>query len=108
MSKRTKDELLSALRGVLGDNQSDEAIELIEDITDTFEAPAEDWEQKFKDNDAAWRQKFKDNDAAWRQKYTVRFFAGDVDQGDGGNTETVIESGETEKNLTYDELFEEG
>ena len=97
MSKRTKDELLSALRGVLGDNQSDEAIELIEDITDTFEAPAEDWEQKF-----------KDNDAAWRQKYTVRFFAGDVDQGDGGNTETVIESGETEKNLTYDELFEEG
>lgn len=97
MPKRTKDELLTALRGVLGDNQSDEAIELIEDITDTFEAPAEDWEQKF-----------KDNDAAWRQKYTERFFAGDVDQGDGGNTETVIESGETEKNLTYDELFKEG
>lgn len=97
MPKRTKDELLSALRGVLGDNQSDEAIALIEDVTDTFEAPAEDWEQKF-----------KDNDAAWRQKYTERFFAGDVDQGDGGNTETVIESGETEKNLTYDDLFEGG
>lgn len=97
MPKRTKDELLTALRGVLGDNQSDEAIELIEDITDTFEAPAEDWEQKY-----------KDNDAAWRQKYTERFFAGDVDQGDGGNTETVIESGETEKNLSYDDLFEEG
>lgn len=97
MPKRTKDELLSALRGVLGDNQSDEAIALIEDVTDTFEAPAEDWEQKY-----------KDNDAAWRQKYTERFFAGDVDQGDGGNTETVIESEETEKNLTYDELFEEG
>lgn len=97
MPKRTKDELLTALRGVLGDNQSDEAIALIEDVTDTFEAPAEDWEQKF-----------KDNDAAWRQKYTERFFAGDVDQGDGGNTETVIESGETEKNLTYDDLFEEG
>lgn len=97
MPKRTKDELLTALRGVLGDNKSDEAIALIEDVTDTFEAPAEDWEQKF-----------KDNDAAWRQKYTERFFAGDVDQGDGGNTETVIESGESEKNLTYDELFEEG
>lgn len=97
MPKRTKDELLAALKGVLGDNQSDEAIALIEDVTDTFEAPAEDWEQKY-----------KDNDAAWRQKYTERFFAGDVDQGDGGNTETVIESNEGEKNLTYDELFKEG
>lgn len=97
MPKRTKDELLAALKGVLGDNQSDEAIALIEDVTDTFEAPAEDWEQKY-----------KDNDAAWRQKYTERFFAGDVDQGDGGNTETVIKSNEGEKNLTYDELFKEG
>lgn len=99
MPKRTKDELLTALRGVLGDNQTDEAIALIEDVTDTFEAPAEDWEQKY-----------KENDAAWRQKYTERFFAvsADVDQGDGGNTETVIESNEAEKNLTYDELFKEG
>lgn len=98
MPKRTKDELLTALRGVLGDNQSDEAIALIEDVTDTFDAPAEDWEQKY-----------KDNDAAWRQKYTDRFFAAPADQGNGGNTETVIEAGENEiKSLTYDDLFKEG
>ena len=98
MPKRTKDELLTALRGVLGDNQSDEAIALIEDVTDTFDAPAEDWEQKY-----------KDNDAAWRQKYTDRFFAAPADQGNGGNTETVIEAGENDvKSLTYDDLFKEG
>lgn len=98
MPKRTKDELLTALRGVLGDNQSDEAIALIEDVTDTFDAPTEDWEQKY-----------KDNDAAWRQKYTERFFAAPADQGNGGNTETVIEAGENEvKSLTYDDLFKEG
>ena len=98
MPKRTKDELLTALRGVLGDNQSDEAIALIEDVTDTFDAPAEDWEQKY-----------KDNDAAWRQKYTDRFFAAPADQGNGGNTETVIEAGENEvESLTYDDLFKEG
>lgn len=98
MPKRTKDELLTALRGVLGDNQSDEAIALIEDVTDTFDAPSEDWEQKY-----------KDNDAAWRQKYTDRFFAAPADQGNGGNTETVIEAGENEvKSLTYDDLFKEG
>lgn len=98
MPKRTKDELLTALRGVLGDNQSDEAIALIEDVTDTFDAPAEDWEQKY-----------KENDAAWRQKYTDRFFAAPADQGNGGNTETVIEAGENEvKSLTYDDLFKEG
>lgn len=98
MPKRTKDELLTALRGVLGDNQSDEAIALIEDVTDTFDAPVDDWEQKY-----------KDNDAAWRQKYTDRFFAAPADQGNGGNTETVIEAGENEvKSLTYDDLFKEG
>lgn len=98
MPKRSKDELLTALRGVLGDNQTDEAIALIEDVTDTFDAPAEDWEQKY-----------KDNDAAWRKKYTERFFsAGDVDQGNGSNTETVIESDEEQKPLTYDDLFKEG
>ena len=98
MPKRSKDELLAALRGVLGDNQTDEAISLIEDVTDTFDAPAEDWEQKY-----------KDNDAAWRKKYTDRFFnTGDVDQGSGSNTETVIETGEAMKPLTYEELFEEG
>ena len=98
MPKRSKDELLAALRGVLGENQTDEAIALIEDVTDTFDAPAEDWEQKY-----------KDNDAAWRKKYTVRFFSsGDVDQGSGGNTETVINSDEEQKPLTYDDLFKEG
>ena len=98
MPKRSKDELLAALRGVLGDNQTDEAIALIEDVTDTFDAPAEDWEQKY-----------KDNDAAWRKKYTDRFFSsGDVDQGSGSNTETVINSDEEQKPLTYDDLFKEG
>lgn len=97
MPKRTKDELLAAVRGVIGDNQSDEAIALIEDITDTFDTPAEDWEQRY-----------KDNDTAWRQKYTERFFAGSsVDQGNGGNTETVIEAEEEKKNMTYDALFKE-
>lgn len=98
MPKRSKDELLAALRGVLGDNQTDEAISLIEDVTDTFDAPAEDWEQKY-----------KDNDAAWRKKYTDRFFnTGDVDQGSGSNTETVIDPQDDLKPLTYDELFKEG
>ena len=98
MPKRSKDELLAALRSVLGDNQTDEAIALIEDVTDTFDAPAEDWEQKY-----------KDNDAAWRKKYTDRFFSsGDVDQGSGSNTETVINSDEEQKPLTYDDLFKEG
>lgn len=98
MPKRTKDELLTALRVVLGDNQSDEAIALIEDVSDTFDALAVDWEQKY-----------KENDAAWREKYTERFFAAPADQGNGGNTEIVIEAGENEvKSLTYDDLFKEG
>lgn len=64
MAVRTREELLEAVRARLGDDTSDEAIALVEDISDTMgdyeERAGEDWEQKYKDNDAAWRQRYRD------------------------------------------------
>lgn len=98
MPKKSKDELLAQVRELIGDNTTDGALELIEDITDTFDEPAEDWKKKYEETDAAWRKRYRD-----------RFYSGDVTQGDGGTDETVLDSGETEvKNMTYDELFKEG
>lgn len=60
MAKRTKEELLDNLKSVLGENTSDEALSLIEDLTDSLTPPSVDWEKKYNENDAMWRQKYRD------------------------------------------------
>lgn len=60
MAKRTKEELLENLKTVLGENTSDEALSLIEDLTDSLATPEIDWEKKYNENDAMWRQKYRD------------------------------------------------
>lgn len=103
MAIKTPEELRTALSGVLGDAPSDAGLALLEDMSDTLTSLTGSGSA------ADWEQKYKDNDAAWRQKYTERFFAAPADQGNGGNTETVIEAGENEvKSLTYEDLFKEG
>lgn len=67
---RTREELLEAIRTNLGEDASDTALSLIEDVTDTFN----DLEEKGKGQEN-WKQKYEDNDKAWRQKYRDRFYA---------------------------------
>lgn len=98
---RTKDEILASIRTKIGDDTSDEAIALVEDINDSFDdlstrvAEAGDW-----------KEKYEQNDAEWRKKYTERFFEpsgedpmqkvlGDLDK----------EEPEAPKRLTFDDLF---
>lgn len=58
--KRTKEELLDIAKGILGDNDSDDALAFLEDISDTVTPPDVDWEKKYNENDAAWRQKYRE------------------------------------------------
>ena len=64
MAIKTKDELIKSLNAVLGDNASDEALALMEDVSDTLDDNAAkgavDWEQKYRENDAAWRARYRD------------------------------------------------
>nr|DAW97090.1 MAG TPA: hypothetical protein [Caudoviricetes sp.] len=64
MAIKTKDELIQSLNAVLGDNASDEALALMEDVSDTLDDNAArgavDWEQKYRENDAAWRARYRD------------------------------------------------
>lgn len=95
---RSKEELLASIKGILGDNTSDEALALIEDTTDTLSDLAGRIE-----NAGDWQKKFEDNDAEWRKKYRDRFYEGvDVKETDNGRKDDT-----TVKKLTYDNLFEE-
>ena len=103
MAIKTRDEILAAIRSRLGDDTSDDALSIIEDITDTFK----DYETRAGEN---WESKYNELDAQWRKRYRDRFFQ------EPDNEETTLEEvkDDNEKDLKdesevkdFDELFEE-
>ena len=77
MAVVTKDELMSQLKTVLGDNSTDEALALLENINDTFNATQSDEAIKKKDEEIeALNVKLEEQDKMWRDKYREAFFTG--------------------------------
>lgn len=99
MAIKTKDELIQSLNAVLGDNASDEALALMEDVSDTLDDNAAkgavDWEQKYRENDAAWRTRYRDR------------FMNNADNNAQQVDDPIINPPTTER-LTFDNLFKEG
>lgn len=58
MAKLSRDELVTQLSAFIGDNNSDEAIALMENVSDSFESDGEDWKAKYEELDASWRKKY--------------------------------------------------
>lgn len=96
MAVRTREELMNAVRAHIGDDTSDSAIALIEDIQDTVS----DFENKSKGDGTDWKKKYEDNDKEWRTKYRERFFT-------GAPTGPDDEPEDKPKRLTFNELFKE-
>lgn len=94
---RTKSELLDSIKARLGDDTSDEALALVEDINDTID----DFESKTSDS-TNWKQKYEENDSQWRQKYKDRFFSGgSIDDGEEG-----MDENDTHKTpMSFEDLF---
>ena len=89
----TKDQIFEKLNGRLGDDTSDETLELLTDIKETID----DYEVKTKDV-TDWKKKYEENDSEWREKYKKAFF---------DNPEPPAREDETDppKKLTFDALF---
>lgn len=86
------DELIAKIKTKIGEDTSDESIELLEDVTDTFNA----------NNDGEdWKTKYEENDKEWRKKYIDRF------SGSSGS-EPDEEEEEEEEKTTFEDLFKEG
>lgn len=71
MAVRTREEILEAIRTIVGEATDDNTISFIEDVSDTLT----DLETKAKCDGEDWEQKYRDNDENWRKKYTERFFS---------------------------------
>lgn len=96
MAVRSREEILSNLTPLLGDN-SDTAISLVEDITDTFT----DLENKVKGDGKDWKAEAERIDKEWREKYVKRFTSGPTED----EPKPIVGGGE--KKYTYENLFKE-
>lgn len=61
MAIKKSDELLKNFSEIVGDNNEDNVISFIEDLTDTLNnIDTENWKEKFETNDAEWRKKYRE------------------------------------------------
>ena len=97
MAVLKKDELLTSLKGILGDNTSDESLKLLEDVSDTIT----DLEDRTKDS-TKWKEKYEQNDKEWRTKYRERFFNKPEDTDE---PEPPSDDDEKPKKLEFSDLF---
>lgn len=87
------DELISKIKAKIGDDTSDESIELLEDVSDTFNA---------NNDDEDWKTKYEENDKEWRKKYIERFSGLGSDEHDDDDGDD-----DNEEKTTFEELFKE-
>lgn len=102
MAKLTKDQILERVKNLIGEDTSDEALQFIEDVSDTIN----DYEAKTKNTDE-WEKKYKENDEQWRKKYKERFFNGPVAEEEPAQESPDLVENESLKNLKYENLFKE-
>lgn len=81
MAKVTKEELLKKANAVIGDNPSDDALSLLEDITDSVGDNSASVEAAKRIEEL--ENKVKTVEAEWREKYRARFldYTPDTDAG---------------------------
>lgn len=99
MAVKTRDEIMEAIRKRIGEDTSDEAISLLEDVTDTFA----DYETKVADK-TDWKTKYYEMDASWRNKYMDRFSGKTGEKVKDEQEEQIKDDSEPR---TFDELFTE-
>lgn len=98
MGVLSRDELLEKIRTLLGERTDDEAITIIEDVTDTYDSISG---AKSGYTEEEVTAKVNAVEEKWRKKYRDRFFGtndDDDDEPDGGNTNT--------EEVTIDDLFD--
>ena len=101
MAVLNRDDFFARMQERMGDDTSDEAISFLEDMTDTYN----DLESRANGDGVDWEQKYKDNDAAWKAKYRHRFFNGDNRNVPMDDSTDDSDVGTNAEAITVDDLF---
>lgn len=95
MAVRSREEIIAQISSRVGDDTSDEAIALIEDVSDTLNALTGS-----NGDGKDWKAEADRIDKEWREKYKARFTSGS----DKDDT-SFDDKGGSEKEYTYENLF---
>lgn len=98
MAVVSKESLLEKIRDMIGTEnaESDEAISLLEDMSDTFDDLSSQVSQA-----GDYKKKYEENDAEWRKRYHDRFFSVTEDDIKEDDKDDEVEK------KTYESLFKE-
>lgn len=95
MSVKTREELLNFYRDNIANSDSDNSVTFLEDLSDTL------GDLETKSNTAEeWKNKYDENDKNWRKRYTDRFYSKDTEE----NEENEEQTDEKQK-LHFEDLF---
>lgn len=100
MAVLTREEFFERLSSRIGDNQSDEDITFIEDMTDTYN----DLDTRANRDGVDWEQRYHELDEQWKEKYKHRFFSGNGASALGNRDEGPTET-ERAESITIKDLF---
>lgn len=100
MAVLSRDDFMARINERVGDDNSDDALSFIEDMTDTFD------DLSSSNNTEEWEKKYNELDTMWREKYKARFM------NTGTDPRTVIDEQEEDikddgTETTFDDLFAE-
>ena len=100
MAVLSRDDYFNRINDYIGTNSDDSAIQFVEDLTDTYN------ELEKRGSADNWEQRYKDLDAAWRERYKKRFFSGDTAAIQAEFTADDSED-ESAEEINIEDLFEE-
>ena len=93
----SKEDLIKRLSEKFGEDNSDEVIQLTEDLSDTLN----DFDSRINDTED-WKTKFEENDNMWRKKYKDRF----LESSDSSDNESHEQDDDENTSVTFNDLFE--
>lgn len=103
MSILKKEEYMQRLQERLGTDSSDESIQFLEDMTDTYN----DLERQALGDGEDWEKKYHELDASWKKRYQHRFFSGGENNPNGYFSPVEDEEDEiTADNIGIKDLFQ--
>lgn len=97
----SKEELITKIKAYIGEDTSDAAISILEDVADSVDVPDGISEEEM-------NAKIEEVEKKWREKYISRFTDGEEsEEVEKEEEEIILPEDDKEEIIKYDDLFEE-
>lgn len=103
MAVLEREKFFEAVQARVGEDTTDEAIQFIEDMTDTYN----DLEARGAGDGIDWKERYDELDEKWKKKYAHRFFSGGAPRPAMIKEEDEEETIDAKEKITYSDLFKE-